>query len=100
MELARRVHVIADPALDRRGHTALDMKVTTKGGALHQGSVEIAIGFPGNPLTQDEHEARFWDCMEYAPRPLPKSRAEELVSIIRGLEEVKDVRSLVGLLLI
>jgi len=98
MELVQRVHVIADPALDRRGHTALDMKVSTKGGAVHQGSVEIAIGFPGNPLTQDEHEARFWDCMEYAPNPLPRNRAEEVMSVIAGLEEVKDVRSLVSLL--
>ena len=100
MELAQKVHVIAEPALDQRGHTALDMKVFTKGGGVHQGKVEIAIGFPGNPLTQDEHEARFWDCMEYAPKPLPRNRAEELMSVIAGLEEVKDVRSLVSLLLI
>ncbi len=100
MELVQRIHVTADPALDRRGHTALDMKVTMQGGAVHQGSVEIAIGFPGNPLSQDEHEARFRECMEYAPKPLPKGRAEELVSIIAGLEEVQDVRRLIRLLLI
>lgn len=100
MELIQKIHVLADPTLDRRGHTALDMKVSTKGKGVYQGSVEIAIGFPGNPLTQDEQEARFWDCMEYAPKPLPRNRAEEVMSIIAGLEEVKDVRSLVSLLLL
>jgi len=71
-----------------------------KGGGVHQGSVDIAIGFPGNPLTQEEHKGRFWDCMDYAPRPLPRDRAEELLSLTAGLEEVEDVRSLVNLLLI
>lgn len=100
MELVQKVHVTADPALNRRGHTALDMEVTMKGGGIHQGSVEIAIGFPGNPLTQQEHEQRFWDCMDYAPRSLPGNRAEKIISLISRLEEVKDVRSLVDLLLI
>jgi hypothetical protein len=68
--------------------------------SINQGSVEIAIGFPGNPLTQEEHKQRFWDCMDYAPRPLPRDKAEELISLIAGLEEVEGVRSLVNLLLI
>ena len=100
MEFVQKVHVTGDEALNQRGHTALDMKVSMKGGGVHQGSVEIAIGFPGNPLTQEEHKQRFWDCMDYAPRPLPRDRAEELISLIAGLEEVGDVRSLVNLLLI
>lgn len=100
MEFVQKVHVTGDEALNQRGHTALDMKVSMKGGGVHQGSVEIAIGFPGNPLTQEEHKQRFWDCMAYAPKPLPRDRAEELISLIEGLEEVEDVRSLVNLLLI
>jgi 2-methylcitrate dehydratase PrpD len=100
MELVRKVHVTADASLNKRGHTALDMEVAMKGGGVHQGSVEIAIGFPGNPLTQQEHEGRFWDCMDYAPRSLPRNRAEEIISLISRLEEVEDVRSLVALTLI
>lgn len=100
MELAQRVYVTADATLDQRGHTALDMKVSMKGGGVHQGSVDIAIGFPGNPLSQEEHEQRFWDCIEYAPRSLPRNRAKEFISLISRLEEVEDVRSLVDLLLL
>lgn len=98
MEGISKVHVFADPALDRRGHTALDMKVSMKGGGVYQGMVDIAVGFPGNPLSQEEHERRFWDCIEYAPRSLKKNRAEELISLIAGLEEVGDVRQLIGML--
>ena len=100
MELVRKVHVAADASLNKRGHTALDMEITMKGGGVHQGSVEIAIGFPGNPLTQQEHEQRFWDCMDYAPRSLPRNRAEEVISLVSALEQAEDVRSLVDLMLI
>lgn len=100
MEGVQKVHLTSDAALDLRGHTALDLKVSMKGGLVHQGSVEIAVGFPGNPLSQKEHEQRFWDCMAYAPRPLPKDRAEEAISLISQLEEVEDVRTFVDLLLI
>ena len=71
-----------------------------KGGGVHQGSVDIAIGFPGNPLSQEEHEQRFWDCLDYAPRRLARNGAEELTSLGTGLEDLEDVRSLVHLLLI
>lgn len=100
MKLVEKIHIRADEALNQRGHTALDISITMEGGGVHQGSVEIAIGFPGNPLTQEEHEQRFWDCMEYAPRPLPKIRAEQVISMISELEQVEDVRTLVDLLLL
>jgi hypothetical protein len=38
--------------------------------------------------------------MDYAPRPLPRDKAEELISLIEALEKVEDMRSLVNLLLI
>lgn len=100
IEAIQKVHVTADSALNLRGHTALDMKVSIKGGSAHQGSVEIAVGFPGNPLSQKEHEQRFWDCLDYAPRSLPKHRAEEVISLISRLEEVEDARTLVDLLVL
>jgi hypothetical protein len=68
--------------------------------SINQGRVGVDIGFPGNPLIQEGHKQRFWDCMDCAPRTLPRDRAEELVSLIEGLDEVEDVRSLVNLLLI
>ncbi len=100
MALLQRVYVTADVALDQRGHTASDMKVSTKGGGAYQGSVDIAIGFPGNPLSQEEHEQHFWDCIDYAPGPFPGDRAKEVVSLVAKLEEVEDVRALVHLLVI
>ena len=85
--------------MDKRGHTALDMHVTTgDGGVLHK-SVDIARGFPGNPLTEDEHMERFRDCLDYAKKPLPPENIEKLVSLVAQLEELDDVRVLIPLLL-
>jgi 2-methylcitrate dehydratase PrpD len=99
MELIDKIHVMAEPTLDERGHTAIDMRVTTRdGGVLHK-SVDIARGFPGNPLTKDEHNERFQDCVRYAKKPLPPENIEKLVSLIAQLEEIDDVRVLIPLLL-
>lgn len=98
MPLARKVRVIADSALDARGHTALDMQVFTTRGDTYLKKMDIAPGFPGNPLTQAEHEARFWDCMNFAARPVEKQTAEKIISLVGQLEKLEDVRNLISLI--
>ena len=99
MELVNKIHVVADPALEERGHTAVDMRVTTGDGSILQKSVDIARGFPGNPLTKEEHNQRFQDCVSYAGKPLPPQNVEKIVSSVSRLENLTDVRSLIPLLL-
>ena len=65
----------------------------------HYKSMDIAPGWPGNPLTHEEHMAQFNDCVSYAGKPLPKENVEKLVSLVNRLEEVEDVRSLIPLLI-
>jgi 2-methylcitrate dehydratase PrpD len=99
MALSKKIQVISDPRLDDRGHTALDMRVLTGDGGEHVKQVDIAPGFPGNPLTRKEHEQHFWDCMEFSSASLPRERAEEILSQVSRLEELDDVRRLIPLLL-
>lgn len=99
MELVKKIHVSGDPALERRGHLATDMEVRTKGGAVYHKSVDIPHGFPGNPLTKEEHTKRFLQCVSYAHKPLPKENVDKIVSLVGQLEEVRDIRSLIPLLL-
>jgi len=97
MPLARKVRVISDPALDARGHTALDMQVFTTSGDTYFKNMDIAPGFPGNPLTQREHEERFWDCLNFAARPVERQSAEKIISLVTRLEELEDIRNLIPL---
>lgn len=96
--LAKKVRVISDSALDARGHTALDMRVFTSKGNEYLKKLDIAPGFPGNPLTQKEHEERFWECMDFAPVPIQREKAEKIISMVARLEELEDIRILIPLL--
>ena len=79
---------------------AAHMKVTTKKGTVYHKAVDIPRGIPGNPLTKGEHMERFQDCVNYADKPLPAENTEKIVSMVGRLEEAKDVRSLIPLLLV
>ena len=99
MELVNKIHVVAEPALDERGHTAVDMRVTTRDGTVLHKNVDIARGFPGKPLTKEEHNEHFQDCVSYAGKPLPPENVEKVVSLVSQLEDLTDVRRLIPLLL-
>ncbi len=99
LELTRRVDVVVDPAMAARGHTPIDMTVWMKDGKKVFRQIDIAPGFPGNPLTEEEQKVRFQDCMSYAEKPLEKNKVEEIVRIATHLEDVGDVRVLIPLLL-
>jgi 2-methylcitrate dehydratase PrpD len=99
MALSKKIQVISDPKLDERGHTALDMRVLTTDGGEHFKQMDIAPGFPGNPLTRKEHEQHFWDCVGFSGGLIPRERAEQIVSRVSRFEELDDVRTLIPLLL-
>jgi 2-methylcitrate dehydratase PrpD len=93
-----RIRVLADPALDARGHTAVDLLLTTIDGRRHARSLDIAPGFPGADLDDAQHLARFNDCLAYAPHPPSAAQVQRLLSSLEGLAELADVRELLGLL--
>jgi len=99
LDLARRVEVVLDPSMELRGHTPVDMTVSLTDGREIFRQIDIAPGFPGNPLTKETQEARFRDCIAYAKKPIPKERVEGIVENVSRIDEVSDVRVLIPLLL-
>lgn len=95
--LAAKVEVVCDAALDARGHTAVDLSVTTTDGRTFDEGLDIAPGFPGNTLETSAHVLRFRDCLAYAPEPPPPAAAERLLAAVKGLEALPDARALVAL---
>jgi len=99
LELTSRVDVAVDQSMELRGHTPVDMTVYTKNGKSYFRQMDIAPGFPGNPLSDKEQEARFRDCMGYADKPLDKEKVEAIFERVARIEELNDVRVFIPLLL-
>jgi 2-methylcitrate dehydratase PrpD len=99
LELTRLVDVVVDPGMELRGHTPVDMTVYMKDGREFFRQIDIAPGFPGNPLTKEEQEFRFRDCIAYAKKPLPREKVEGIVENVARIDQLSDVRVLIPLLL-
>jgi 2-methylcitrate dehydratase PrpD len=97
LTLAHRVSVIHDPALDAREHTSVALQVTMTNGAVWRDALDIAPGFPGQALTDEEHAERFAACLSYAARSDSTRRA--LLERIDSIDLCDDVRELVDLTL-
>ena len=100
LALTKKINVTPDPVLDERGHTALDMRVVTGEGTEFRKQVDIAPGFPGNPLTPEEHRQHYWNCLEYAPQGLSREKAEKILSLVDRIEELEDIRDMMPNLLL
>jgi 2-methylcitrate dehydratase PrpD len=101
--LIERVEVIADPALDVRGHTAVDVALTTSDGRTVLRQLDIAPGFPGNGLSDVQQIARFEDCVAYAAQPLPRRQVDAFlggVEALESLESLDDARRVIDLLIL
>jgi 2-methylcitrate dehydratase PrpD len=94
-----RIRVVADAALDARGHTAVDLSLTLADGRTLRRQLDIAPGFPGAELTPEQHRARLADCLRYAPRPLGAEREAELLALLGRWHALDDVRALLPALL-
>jgi 2-methylcitrate dehydratase PrpD len=97
--LTKRINVIADKALEARGHTPFDMRVVTRSGKEYFRKMDIAPGFPGNELTREDHEQRFLDCIDFAGKPITRESAERIVSLVNSIETLENIRVLIPLLI-
>lgn len=106
LELVSKVHVLDDPGLGNptaqgehfSTELSVRMKVVTREGNTYYKDLDILRGTPMNPLDDEEHMERFYDCLDYADKKLQKPNIDKILSTITRLEKVKDVRSLIPLL--
>lgn len=96
--LTKRIRVIEDKALEARGHTPLDMKVLTRSGKEYFRTMDIAPGFPGNELSREDHGERFWDCIDFAAKPIDRQNAEKIIDLVGKIETIDDIRIFIPLL--
>ena len=96
-EMMGRVHFGVNPVAEAAGYDKMTtiIDIHMKDGRTISGRADFAKGSPANPMSMDEVAAKFLDCASSAKWPVVKAKA--IVTMVRRLEEVKDVRELTRL---
>jgi 2-methylcitrate dehydratase PrpD len=97
-KLAGLVHIITDPAVEKREQRAMEMDVHTRDGKTFHRRIDVPRGSPGNEMTADEKLATFRQCAAYGKKPLSKKNTERIIDLVGGMENMKDIRDLLPLM--
>ena len=62
---------------------------------LFSGRADFGKGSPANPMSYDEVAEKFQGCAAFAEWPSPKSN--QVIDVVRKLEDLSDVRTLTAL---
>ncbi len=97
-DLTDKIDVISDPGLIDTGHTAIEIKILTAGGSEYTEKMDVAPGFLENPLTQADHENRFFDCIDFPKKAFSRENGEKVVDMVEKMESLGGVRVRIPLL--
>jgi len=92
------VKVIEDPSVERV-HYSTDMRVFTKDGKEYHGETDVPPGTPANPMTDEEHRARFFDCVGFSGKEWLRGREESILGFIDALETKNNALEIIPLFL-
>ena len=100
LQMCNKVKVIADPEMSAIAITVGPSKVQidTKAGRTYSRTVEYVPGHPKNPMSFDDCVEKFRKCLPFSIKPLPDENIERVISLVRNLENLKDVRRIPRLL--
>ncbi len=80
---------------DKSGLTPVEMHITTKDGSVYKTRVENPKGGRDNPLTKDEMEFKFMNCINNSIKDYSVQKAR---TIFDGLGNVLDVENIVNII--
>ena len=96
-EMIARVNFGVDPVAEAAGYNKMTtiIGIKLKDGRTVSGRADFAKGSPADPMSFDEVAAKFTDCASFAKWPASKAKA--IVSTVRRLEELRNIRDLTAL---
>jgi len=80
------------------GYRVPGVEVRTRDGRLHQ---KQANGVPGDarrPLSREQLEAKFRDCVSFSAKPIPSENVTRAIELIDDLENLTDATEIIRLL--
>jgi len=93
-----RIRFYVDPEAEKAGYDKMTtlLKVTLKDGRTISGRADFGKGSPSDPMSYDEVAEKFRGCAAFAD--WDRSKANQVIDMVRKLEDVSDVRTLTALL--
>ncbi len=98
LEIARKVTGQLDDSLTRHGVSPGKLTIIMNDGTEYSEFVEDFLGSVGNPMTFDDCAEKFKECAPLALKPLPSEKVEQIIELIRNLEQVDDAAKPIQLL--
>ena len=97
-DMIGRVRFYSDPDAEKVGYDKMTtiLKITLKNGRVISGRADFGKGSPANPMSYDEVADKFLGCAAFAE--WPTSKANQVIEVVRKLENVPDMRTLTALL--
>ena len=96
--MLRKVDFVVDDDAERAGYhkmtTIIDIELAD--GRTVSGRADFGKGSPAHPMTFEEVAQKFRECAEFAR--FPRSRADEVVAMVRDLETLPSIDRLTALL--
>jgi 2-methylcitrate dehydratase PrpD len=92
-----RVRFYTDPEAEKAGYDKMTtiLKIRLKDGRTFSGRADFGKGSPTYPMSYDEVAEKFLGCTAFAE--WPTSKANQVIEMVRKLEDVPDVRTLTAL---
>jgi len=94
VRLTQRMNSTVDKSLGRSGV----VEIKTKTGQRYCSRTDVAYGHPSKPLSYQRLVEKFFDCAQYAARPISKDALTDAVNFIEQLETKPDVSVLPAIL--
>lgn len=96
-KLAQKVKIIIDPELEERNISTASLVVQVEG-FLFQKKVNQMKGNPLNPMNMDDCIEKFKKCVSYNQEVISEVRVDEALDCLKNLEDLGDIKILMGLL--
>lgn len=100
LDIANRVNAVVKPELTATplAQAPSLVEIRTKSGKVGPIRIDYVKGSPQNPMTLEECIDKFRKCLNFSVKPLPKENTEEVIAMVKGLEDVSDIARIARLL--
>jgi len=101
LAITRKITPKIDPTLSNRKNLSPETAVEIlmkDGTVLKSKGTTYPKGSPENPMSWEELDEKFMDCLSHSAEPISKDSAEKAINLCKNLENVSDVSQIIGLL--